>query len=83
MTSCLVTLPGMGVEISMVWEWEWQWEWDFRGRGVGRFCWGVGEGKLWILIVGHRGFSGPPEGEREGSGKSGAGPRAMASFYSA
>jgi hypothetical protein len=48
-TSCLVTLPGMGLEISRVWEWEWQWEWDFRGRGVGRFCWGVGEGKLWIL----------------------------------
>jgi len=48
-TSCLVTLPGMGVEISLVWVWEWQWEWDFRGRGVGRFCWGVGEGKLWIL----------------------------------
>jgi hypothetical protein len=48
-TSCLVTLPGIGLEISSVWVWEWQREWDFRGRGVGRFCWGVGEGMLWIL----------------------------------
>jgi hypothetical protein len=47
-TSCLVTLPGMGLEISRgVWEWQCEWVLGFRGRGD--FCWGVGEGKLWIL----------------------------------